>query len=759
MPVVNPEEKAKEEAAAGAVGPSTANVADVQRIVAGEHGDPFSVLGPHKVVVDSKERLAVRIFVPGAAAVSVVDGAGEAVEASPVHKEGFFEALLEPGERWKAYRVRARTGDGHQWDFDDPYRFPVVLTDYDIHLLGEGTHLRSFERLGAHLVTIEGVAGVHFAVWAPNAARVSVVGDFNAWDGRRNPTRILGGSGIWEIFIPGLRAGDLYKFEILSRARGYYLGRKADPYAFRSELRPGTASVVHNLGQYRWGDEEWMARRAKGQALEAPISIYEVHLGSWMRGEGNRFLSYRELATRLAEYAKEMGYTHVELLPIQEHPLDASWGYQPLGYFAPTSRFGTPEDFMYFVDHLHRAGLGVILDWVPAHFPRDEHGLRYFDGTHLYEHEDPRQGEHRDWGTMIFNYGRNEVRNFLLGNALFWLEKYHLDGLRVDAVASMLYLDYSRKQGEWIPNRYGGNENLEAISFLKRLNELCHGLHPGVLTIAEESTAWTGVSRPTHLGGLGFSLKWNMGWMNDTLKYFSQEPIHRKYHHNNLTFSLLYAFSENFVLPLSHDEVVHGKRSLLDRMPGDVWQKFANLRALLAFQATHPGKKLLFMGGEFGMGREWHYDSSIDWHLLQIDWHAGIQRMVRDLNHLYLSQPALHEVDFEWTGFEWVDFHDWEKSIVSFIRRAKDPADWVLVVANFTPVPRSSYLVGVGEGGNYVELFNSDSKYYCGSNLGNGAGVEARGGEVQGRPFSLSLTVPPLGLVVMKKSSMLKVES
>jgi 1,4-alpha-glucan branching enzyme len=735
-----------------ALGPTTASPADVRRVVAGEHSDPFSILGPHPVTVDSRDRLAIRLFIPGAASMWVLNGGGEVVEATAVHPTGFFEALVEPSERWKNYRARARTPDGHQWEYDDPYRFPGILTDYDLHLLGEGTHLRSFERLGSHLAIVQGVTGVHFAVWAPNAARVSVVGDFNGWDGRRNPARHLGGSGVWELFIPGLRAGDLYKFEVLSRAHGYYLARKADPYAFRSELRPGTASVVHNLDRYEWGDADWMGRRAKQQGLETPISIYEVHLGSWMRGEGDRFLTYRELATRLAQYVTEMGYTHVELLPIQEHPLDASWGYQPLGYFAPTSRFGSPEDFMFFVDHLHRAGIGVILDWVPAHFPRDEHGLRYFDGTHLYEHEDPRQGEHRDWGTMIFNYGRNEVRNFLLGNALFWLEKYHLDGLRVDAVASMLYLDYSRKAGEWIPNRYGGNENLEAISFLKKLNELCHGLHPGVLTFAEESTAWSGVSRPTYLGGLGFSLKWNMGWMNDTLKYFSHEPVHRKYHHNSLTFSLLYAFTENFVLPLSHDEVVHGKRSLLDKMPGDVWQKFANLRALLTFQMCHPGKKLQFMGGEFGMGREWHHDSSIDWHLLQIDWHAGIQRMMRDLNRLYRTQPALHEVDFEWTGFEWVDFHDWEQSIITFIRRAKNPADWLLVACNFTPVPRNSYLVGVGEEGIYQELFNSDSKYYCGGNLGNGQGLKSRPGEVQGRPHSLSITIPPLGVVILKKA-------
>jgi len=733
-------------------GTVTADPSDIERIVQAVHHDPFSILGPHRVQMEEGERLAIRVFIPSAESVQVVRNAdGAEAAAARVHGEGFFEALLDAPDGWEKYRVRARDRSGKQWDYDDPYRFSRVLTDYDLHLLGEGNHLRNFERLGAHIKEVGGVQGVHFAIWAPNAMRVSVVGDFNSWDGRRNPMRALTPSGIWEIFIPGLRAGDLYKFEIRADQGTYYLGRKADPYAFRSELRPGTASVIHDIEKYRWGDDEWMRTRAKKNALDAPISMYEVHLGSWMRGEGNRFLTYRELAHRLAEYCRDMGFTHIELLPVQEHPLDASWGYQPLGYYAPTSRFGSPDDFKYFVDYLHQYGLGVILDWVPAHFPRDDHGLRFFDGTHLYEHADPRKGEHRDWGTMIFNYGRNEVSNFLLGNALFWLDKYHLDGLRVDAVASMLYLDYSRQDGEWIPNQYGGNENLEAISFLKRLNELCHGQHPGILTIAEESTAWTGVSRPTYLGGLGFSLKWNMGWMNDTLLYISHEPIHRKYHHHDLTFSLLYAFTENFILPLSHDEVVHGKRSLLDRMPGDPWQKFANLRALLSYQMAHPGKKLLFMGGEFGMGREWNYDSSIDWHLLEIHWQSGVQRMVRDLLQLYRREPALHEVDFEWTGFEWVDHHDWEQSVITFIRKARNPADWVLVACNFTPVPRHEYRVGVNEGGKYRELFNSDSEYYGGGNLGNGMGLTARKAGAQGRPYSLSMTIPPLGVVILKR--------
>src|SRR5262245_25482032 len=512
---------------AAVTAPCTVSPEDVRKIIKAEHHDPFSLLGPHRVRVDGQERTAIRLFVPRAEAVTILDpSGGPPVAAARIHAEGFFEAVVEPQRRPDAYRVRARLPGGHEWEFDDPYRFPPVLTDYDLHLIGEGTHLRNFERLGAHVMEVGGVSGVHFAVWAPNALRVSPVGNFNDWDGRRHPMRGLGRSGIWEIFIPGLAPGDLYKFEIRSR-HGSFLGLKADPYAFRSELRPSTASVVHNLDRYVWEDGDWTADRARRNDLHGPISIYEVHLGSWMRGEGNRFLTYRELAHRLADYCREMGFSHVELLPIQEHPLDASWGYQPLGYFAPTSRYGSPEDFMYFVDYLHRKDLGVILDWVPAHFPRDEHGLRYFDGTHLYEHADPREGEHRDWGTMIFNYGRNEVRNFLLGNALFWLEKYHLDGLRVDAVASMLYRDYSRNPGDWIPNQYGGNENLEAISFLKRLNELCHAQHPGVLTIAEESTAWAGVSRPTYVGGLGFSLKWNMGWMNDILGYFSRSEERR----------------------------------------------------------------------------------------------------------------------------------------------------------------------------------------------------------------------------------------
>jgi len=627
-----------------------------------------------------------------------------------------------------------------------------VLTDFDLHLIGEGTHYKNYEKLGAHVVEVNGVKGVHFAVWAPNAKRVSVIGDFNHWDGKKHPMKLLGDSGIWEIFIPGLDEGELYKFEVKSKYRGYK-EQKADPFAFYFEVRPKSAAIVYNIeNKHQWQDAEWMEIRRKKNWFESPVAIYEVHLGSWMRvpEDNNRFLTYRELADKLIPYVKELGFTHIELLPISEHPLDASWGYQTIGYFAPTSRHGRPEDLMYFVDKCHQNEIGVIIDWVPAHFPKDAHGLGYFDGTCLYEHEDPRKGEHRDWGTLIFNYGRNEVTNYLISNALFWLEKYHIDGLRVDAVASMLYLDYSREPGDWIPNIYGGNENLEAIDFLKKFNEVVHQYHPGVLTIAEESTAWTGVSRPTYLGGLGFSMKWNMGWMHDTLEYFSKDPIYRKYHTNNLTFSMLYAFTENFILPFSHDEVVHGKRSMLDKMPGDTWQKFANLRALLGYMYGHPGKKLLFMGSEFGQWREWNFDESLDWHLLQHEPHKKLQRFLSDLNNLYITEPAMHEVDFEWHGFEWIDFHDSDNSVISFIRRAKNHDDFLVFVFNLTPIPRFGYRVGVPGGGFYREILNSDSEIYWGGNLGNAGGVYADNVPCHARQFSLNLILPPLSILILK---------
>lgn len=725
---------------------------DIERIIRAEHHDPFVVLGMHSVHYADVSGMAVRAFLPEAAEARVIDlERGEGRAMVRLREEGFFEAFF-PGRERFPYRLEITDGRSATRQFDDPYSFPPVLSELDLYLIGEGTHYKNYEKLGAHVREVNGVRGVHFAVWAPNAKRVSVIGDFNRWDGRRHPMRVRGSSGVWEIFIPGLGEGELYKFEIKSRLNDH-IAVKADPYAFHFEVRPKSASIVYDITRYQWHDERWMAERAARNSLDAPMAIYEVHLGSWRHvpEEGHRFLTYRELAHLLVDYVVEMGFTHIELLPIMEHPLDESWGYQTIGYFAPTSRHGTPEDFMYFVDCCHRNGIGVILDWTPAHFPRDAHGLAYFDGTHLYEHADPRKREHPDWGTLVFNYGRNEVRNFLHGNALYWLEKYHLDGLRVDAVASMLYLDYSRKPGEWIPNIYGGNENLEAIDFLKRFNELAHGYHPGILTVAEESTAWPGVSRPTYLGGLGFSLKWNMGWMNDTLRYMAKDPIFRKYHHNDLTFSLLYAFTENFVLPLSHDEVVHGKRSLLDKMPGDMWQKFANLRLLLGFMYGHPGKKLLFMGGEFGQWWEWNSNASLDWHLLEFEPHRKLQAFVKDLNRLYRSEPALYQVDFDWNGFEWIDFHDWEKSIIAFVRKAKDPSDFLLFVCNFTPVPRQGYRIGVPEPGFYREILNSDSTYYWGSDVGNGGGVLAEPTPWQGRPYSISLTLPPLSVLVFKR--------
>jgi 1,4-alpha-glucan branching enzyme len=627
-----------------------------------------------------------------------------------------------------------------------------LLTDYDIHLWAEGNHARTYEKLGAHVTERDGVAGTQFAVWAPNARSVAVIGTFNGWNREQNWMHPVGSSGIWQCFISGVGVGVLYKYAITSQYNNYKVD-KADPYAFACEIRPETASKVWDLSGYAWGDKEWMARRGAANALGAPIAIYEVHLGSWMRvpGEGNRWLTYRELAHRLADYVHDMGYTHVEFLPISEHPFDGSWGYQTVGYFAPTSRFGTPQDFMFLVDSLHERGVGVLLDWVPAHFPRDEHGLAYFDGTHLYEHSDPRLGEHRDWGTYIFNYGRDEVRSFLISNALFWLDKYHIDGLRVDAVASMLYLDYSREEGDWIPNQYGGRENLGAIAFLRRLNEHVYGAYPDVMTAAEESTAWPAVSRPTYIGGLGFGYKWDMGWMHDTLDYMSQDPVHRKYHHNRLTFRMLYAFTENYLLPLSHDEVVHGKQSLLSKMPGDLWQKCANLRLLYGYMYAQPGKKLLFMGGEFGQWDEWNHDASLDWHLTEQPLHRGLQRWVRDLNTFYRAEPAFHELDCEPGGFEWIDCNDSEQSVISLMRKGRSPTDRMVVVCNFTPVPRHNYRVGAPQGGRWDEVLNSDAPLYGGSGQGNLGGVNAAPVSCHGRDYMLTVTVPPLGMVVFKK--------
>ncbi len=627
-----------------------------------------------------------------------------------------------------------------------------LLTDHDIYLFKEGNHLRLYEKLGSHLMTVDGVKGTHFAVWAPDAVSISVVGDFNNWDPNTHALTLrLDASGIWEGFIPGVGQGALYKYRIVSRYNNYQVD-KGDPYAFYWEGPPRTASIVWDL-EYEWNDRDWMKTRGEHNALSAPCSIYEVHLGSWRRdpGDPNRFLTYRELARDLTEYVKEMGFTHVEFLPIMEHPFYGSWGYQTVGYFAPSGRYGTPEDFMYLVDYLHQQGIGVILDWVPSHFPSDEHGLVYFDGTHLYEHSDMRKGFHPDWGSYIFNYGRHEVRSFLLSSAVFWLDQYHADGLRVDAVASMLYLDYSRKEGEWIPNEYGGKENLEAIQFLRRFNESVYKEYPDVQTFAEESTSWPMVSRPLYVGGLGFGMKWNMGWMHDTLEYFSMDSVYRKYHHNKLTFSIWYAFSENFALPLSHDEVVHLKGSLLGKMPGDAWRKFANLRLLFGYMYAHPGKKLLFMGGEFGQGREWNHDASLDWHQLEYPVHQGVQRWVKELNHFYRNEPAVYEQDFSPAGFEWVNFNDWEQSTVSFLRKGKSDDDVVLVVCNFTPMPRYNYRVGVPRGGFWKEVLNSDAGEYGGSGHGNMGGMDAAPVPFYGQyDYSLSLTLPPLGILFFK---------
>lgn len=629
-------------------------------------------------------------------------------------------------------------------------RYDVTLfSDFDIYLFKEGNHFNAYEKLGSHIIEVDGQKGTYFAVWAPNAEKVYVIGDFNGWKPIHSLAVRWDGSGIWEGFIPGVDKGTKYKYYIISKY-GYYL-EKGDPYAFFWEIPPATASIVWDL-EYKWNDEEWMKNRAKKNALNSPISIYEVHLGSWRRvpEEGNRFLTYRELAEWLPNYVKDMEFTHVEFLPVMEHPFYGSWGYQTIGYFAPTSRYGTPQDFMYLIDKLHQNEIGVILDWVPSHFPDDGHGLSFFDGTYLYEHQDPKKGYHPHWHSYIFNYGRNELRNFLISSAIFWFEKYHIDGLRVDAVASMLYLDYGRGHGEWIPNKYGGKENLEAIEFLRSLNEAVYEKFPDIQTIAEESTSWPMVSRPSYLGGLGFGMKWNMGWMHDTLFYFSKDPIYRKYHHNQLTFSIWYAFTENFVLPLSHDEVVYGKGSLINKMPGDYWQKFANLRLLFGYMYAHPGKKLIFMGGEFGQWDEWYHEKSLDWHLLEYPQHQGIQKWIKDLNNLYKTEPSLHELDFEPTGFEWIDFSDADYSIISFLRKAKDSKDVILVVCNFTPVARFNYRIGIQFKGRFREILNSDSWIYGGSNCGNGGEVETEQIPFHGKPYSLSLTLPPLGILFLK---------
>ncbi|MBF0518735.1 MAG: 1,4-alpha-glucan branching protein GlgB [Nitrospirae bacterium] len=725
----------------------------VNAILGSCHADPISILGAHPIKFENKDAVAVRAFLPGSRELYVVRKDDNKVyQCTKVRAEGFYEAIVEKESNAFPYRLKAVLDDGTELEYDDPYSFWPILSDFDLHLISEGTHYKKYEKLGAHVMEINGINGVFFGVWAPNAARVSVIGDFNNWDGRRHQMRLRGAFGVWEIFIPALQEGDVYKFELKGKYNNY-IGIKADPYGFYAEVRPKSASIVYDINSYKWNDDKWMEERPKKNWLEQPCSTYEVHLASWRQAAGDgmpRWLTYREMADQLVSYVRDLGYTHIELLPVTEHPLDASWGYQPVGYFAPTSRFGTPEDFMYFVDCCHQNGIGVIMDWVPAHFPRDSHGLSYFDGTALYEHADPRRGEHKEWGTLIFNYGRVEVTNFLIANALFWLDKYHLDGLRVDAVASMLYLDYSKKHGEWLPNQYGGKENLEAIAMLKRFNEVVHAYHPGILTIAEESTAWPMVSRPTYLGGLGFSFKWNMGWMHDILLYFQKEPVHRRYHHNNLTFALLYAFTENFVNVLSHDEVVYLKRSMLDKMPGDMWQKFANLRLLYAYMYAQPGKKLLFMGGEFGQWKEWNFETSLDWHLLEYEPHQKLLNFMRDLNHIYKEERALYEVDFSHEGFEWIDFTDYSNSIVSFMRKSKNTDEVMICIFNFTPVPRLNYRIGVPFEGFYKEVLNSDSERYWGGNIGNWGGFHADHVWWQNRPFSLSVQLPPLGAVFFK---------
>jgi 1,4-alpha-glucan branching enzyme len=719
---------------------------EIEAIVGGYHGDAFRVLGPHSIRKRGQhDRWEVRAFLPHAEWAEVVSGAQHA-EMTKRHQTGLFVGILE-GNPCR-YLIRAHLWDGRDVEIEDPYRFGPQVADSDLYLHTEGTLYEGYRTFGAHLVSVDNVAGVRFAVWAPNALNVTLAGEFNDWDIRRHPMRHRSG-GVWEIFIPGLAEGAAYKYHIRSRLAGYEQ-LKADPYAFYCETPPKSASLVWNFGKYQWRDGGWMEERARTDWLKSPISVYEAHLESWLRGPQGQPLTYREMAVKLVEYVKQMGYTHIELLPIMEHPFSGSWGYQIISYFAPTSRFGNPDDFRHLVDTCHQTGIGVIVDWVPAHFPKDAHGLAFFDGTGLYEHADWRKGEHRDWGTLIFNYGRNEVRSFLISNALFWLKEYHIDGLRVDAVASMLYLDYSRNPGEWIPNEFGGNENLEAIDFLKQFNEQAHKV-PGVFTVAEESTAFPGVSKPVYLNGLGFTMKWNMGWMHDMLLYFSKDPIHRKYHHHHITFGLLYAFHENFVLPISHDEVVHGKGSLINKMPGDEWRQFANVRAFLAYMWGHPGKKLLFMGQEIGQREEWNYHTGVRWELLEFDFHRKLQALVRELNRLYRASPSLYQVDFHHSGFEWMDFHDADNSIIAFLRRAEDPHDFLLICCNFTPVPRQSYDFGVPEPGSYEEVLNTDSEFFGGSNVGNSGLIASRPVPKHNRPQSISVKLPPLGVVVFRK--------
>jgi 1,4-alpha-glucan branching enzyme len=741
------------------------SLTDLGRLVEGHLENPSSILGPHTVDYRGTKATAVRSFLPDAQAAWIVDyPSGKRRPMRKLHPAGFFEALCDQPVDGGAvghndvattsthpnYRIQMADKKGELIDVQDPYAVPSILTDFDRYLLGEGKHYRIFESLGAQLRQFDDVDGVNFAVWAPNARIVQIVGDFNGWNGRAHVARLDQSVGIWELFIPNAKAGQKYKFRILDQ-NGQWVD-KTDPVGFAAELPPLTASVITDLNRHQWKDSEWMERRAETDPMTSPMNVYECHLGSWQTGVGRThgWLDYRDLARRLVDYCHRMNFTHVELLPVTEHPFTGSWGYQTVGYFAPTSRHGSPEDFMYFVDYLHQNNIGVLVDWVPAHFPKDGHGLRRFDGSALYEHADPRQGEHPDWGTLIFNFGRNEVRNFLVANAMFWLEKYHIDGLRVDAVASMLYLDYSREDGEWIPNEHGGRENLEAIEFLREFNVAVHEHHPGTVTIAEESTAWPGVSRPVYDGGLGFTYKWNMGWMNDTLTYMQREPVHRGHHQDDLTFSMIYAFTENFMLPLSHDEVVHGKGSLISQMPGDMWQKFANLRLLYSYMWSHPGKKLLFMGGELAQWNEWNHDDGPDWLLLDFETHRGIQELVSDLNRLVVENPALHELDFSGEGFEWVDCMNWQESTLVFMRKDIDAANPILICCNFTPIVRKDYRIGVPKDGFWKEIFNSDSDRYGGTNVGNYPGRESTGVVHHDRPHSILVDLPPLAVTMFR---------
>ncbi|MBX6330382.1 MAG: 1,4-alpha-glucan branching protein GlgB [Gemmatimonadaceae bacterium] len=722
------------------------NATDVARLLAGEHRDPHAVLGAHDATGPDGPAVVVRAMHPDATAVECVLRDGTAVPLAPV-EPGLFAGVIAGAALPLAYRLRFHFADGSTWERGDPYRFLPTVGQLDVHLFNEGTHRRLWEVMGAHPRTIDGESGTAFAVWAPTARRVSVVGDFNGWDGRIFPMRMIGSSGVFELFVPGVEPGALYKFEILTQDGALRL--KTDPFAFAMEAPPATASRVVRQDTYVWQDAAWLEARARRDLAREPMLIYEVHLGSWARvpEEGDRPLTYREIAPRLVEHVKRLGFTHIELLPVMEHPFTGSWGYQVTGYYAPTARYGSPDDFRYFVDTCHAAGIGVILDWVPAHFPRDDYALRRFDGTALFEHEDPRLGEHPDWGTLIFNYGRNEVRNFLIANALYWTVAFHIDGLRVDAVASMLYLDYSRRPGEWLRNVHGGRENLEAIAFLQAMNDAVHAEAPGAITVAEESTAWPGVTKPTSEGGLGFSFKWNMGWMHDTLSYFAVDPIYRSHHQNTITFAMLYEYTERFIMPLSHDEVVHLKRSLLEKMPGDRWQKFANLRLLLAYQYTRPGKKLLFMGTELAPWNEWNHDVSLDWHLAAEPLHASFGFYVEQLGRLYREHPALWRRDYDPDGFRWIDVADAMNSVISYVRHDGD--DHLVIVLNFTPVPREDYRIGVPAAGMYVQLFSSDDRRFGGSEVVTPTTIDTEPAAFHGYEQSVRLTLPPLGALVL----------